>query len=228
MKERVCIFGGMFNPPHLGHIKLARAALNYFNFSRLVIVPSFIPPHKDVISGWGPYVRYFMAGVAFFCFTPEEMENKLKEMKLDHKVCKDFLCYYEENFPLLHDERIYISDYEILKGGKSYTIDTVRFFREKNPSWEIYLLIGMDEAYILDKWKDVEKLKDLVTFIVGERSGFNGDEIKAKYPFLRFFPFDKVEISSTLIRKCIEEKKDFSRYVPTVIRLFLECISYSS
>jgi nicotinate-nucleotide adenylyltransferase len=49
---RIGILGGMFNPPHVGHIELARAALQQLELARVLLVPSSIPPHKPVI--WDP------------------------------------------------------------------------------------------------------------------------------------------------------------------------------
>ncbi len=42
----------MFNPPHAGHLQLARAALDELGLTRVLLVPSSIPPHKPVI--WDP------------------------------------------------------------------------------------------------------------------------------------------------------------------------------
>jgi nicotinate-nucleotide adenylyltransferase len=42
----------MFNPPHVGHIELARAALRELELDRVLLVPASIPPHKPVI--WDP------------------------------------------------------------------------------------------------------------------------------------------------------------------------------
>jgi nicotinate-nucleotide adenylyltransferase len=42
----------MFNPPHIGHIELARAALGELELDRVLLVPASIPPHKPVI--WDP------------------------------------------------------------------------------------------------------------------------------------------------------------------------------
>lgn len=44
--ERIGIFGGTFNPPHLGHIQAAREALSALNLDRVLLVPTHISPHK--------------------------------------------------------------------------------------------------------------------------------------------------------------------------------------
>jgi len=44
------MFGGSFDPVHLGHLRLARAAIDQFNLSRLYVIPVFRPPHKSKIA----------------------------------------------------------------------------------------------------------------------------------------------------------------------------------
>lgn len=44
----ICIFPGTFNPIHQGHLKMAEFALNKFNFDKIIFVPSYIPPHKEI------------------------------------------------------------------------------------------------------------------------------------------------------------------------------------
>ena len=46
MTERIGIFGGTFDPPHLGHLILASEARAQLNLSRLLWVLTSIPPHK--------------------------------------------------------------------------------------------------------------------------------------------------------------------------------------
>lgn len=45
---RIGIFGGTFNPPHLGHLAAARAAVSQFSLDRLLLVPAGLPPHKKL------------------------------------------------------------------------------------------------------------------------------------------------------------------------------------
>lgn len=40
------IFGGTFNPPHLGHVRLAKEAAEKIGADKILIIPSCIPPHK--------------------------------------------------------------------------------------------------------------------------------------------------------------------------------------
>ena len=66
-----------------------------------------------------------------------------------------------------------VSDCEIKKGGKSYSIDTVRFFRKKYPkSTTLFFIIGADELNALKGWKDINELVNLVSFIAVNRPGY--------------------------------------------------------
>ena len=63
---RVGIYGGTFNPPHIGHVRSAKAAVRQLGLDILLVVPSGVPPHKslpeDTPSG---EARFHMACAAF-------------------------------------------------------------------------------------------------------------------------------------------------------------------
>ena len=48
---RIGIYGGTFNPPHLGHIAAARAVFDLLQLDRLLLIPAGIPPHKTLPAG---------------------------------------------------------------------------------------------------------------------------------------------------------------------------------
>jgi nicotinate-nucleotide adenylyltransferase len=57
---RVGILGGTFNPPHIGHLSVARAALEQLQLARVVLVPARTPPHKAIECEPGPEHRFEM------------------------------------------------------------------------------------------------------------------------------------------------------------------------
>jgi nicotinate-nucleotide adenylyltransferase len=59
------LFGGAFDPPHNGHVALARAALDHFQLKRLVIAPAGEPPLKDGPVGADAEMRLRLAAAAF-------------------------------------------------------------------------------------------------------------------------------------------------------------------
>lgn len=44
----ICIFPGTFNPIHQAHIKMAEFALEHYGFDRIIFIPSYLPPHKNL------------------------------------------------------------------------------------------------------------------------------------------------------------------------------------
>ena len=49
--ERIGIYGGTFNPPHVGHIQAAKQAVTALGLSRLILIPDRIAPHKQIPAG---------------------------------------------------------------------------------------------------------------------------------------------------------------------------------
>ena len=49
--ERIGIYGGTFNPPHIGHILAAQQAVTALNLDRVLLIPDRIAPHKEIPSG---------------------------------------------------------------------------------------------------------------------------------------------------------------------------------
>jgi nicotinate-nucleotide adenylyltransferase len=57
--ERIGILGGMFNPPHVGHLALARAAACELDLGRVLLTPVLVPPHKP--ARWDPGTEHRLA-----------------------------------------------------------------------------------------------------------------------------------------------------------------------
>ena len=59
----VGVLGGAFDPPHVGHVELARAGIEHFRLDRLLVRVVEDPGHKDVATA--PQIRLFLAELAF-------------------------------------------------------------------------------------------------------------------------------------------------------------------
>lgn len=70
------------------------------------------------------------------------------------------------------DRRLELSDYEMTKGGISFTIDTVRHLRTRFPADELFWVIGADQLPLLPKWKEINELVGLAEFVLMERPGY--------------------------------------------------------
>ena len=60
--QRVGVFGGLFDPPHIGHLIIAQAILDEFRLQRIIFVPAGKPPHKRAHSSYA--ARYHMTELA--------------------------------------------------------------------------------------------------------------------------------------------------------------------
>ena len=49
--ERIGIYGGTFNPPHVGHLQAAQAAVAALGLTKLLLIPDRIAPHKEIPTG---------------------------------------------------------------------------------------------------------------------------------------------------------------------------------
>ncbi len=64
MPQRICLFGGTFDPIHCAHLRIAEEAVRHFALDRVLFVPAGNPPHKDA-AGLTPYEdRFRMVEIA--------------------------------------------------------------------------------------------------------------------------------------------------------------------
>lgn len=69
------VFGGTFNPPHVGHMVLAVWAVEQLNLDRLLLVPNRLPPHKQIEDDPGPPERLRMCELASDCLNKVEASD---------------------------------------------------------------------------------------------------------------------------------------------------------
>ncbi|MEO0128794.1 MAG: nicotinate-nucleotide adenylyltransferase [candidate division WOR-3 bacterium] len=85
----VGIFGGLFDPPHIGHLIICEWVLEEFCLDRIIFIPAFNPPHK---LNYSPYKhRYKMTKIAIKGnkrFFISDIEKKIKGRSYTFKVIK--------------------------------------------------------------------------------------------------------------------------------------------
>jgi len=147
-KGNILIFGGSFDPPHLGHKAMLEHVLGTLYkrhpVSRVLIMPSNIQPLKGGEFSSASH-RLAMCGIQF------------NTDKIDKDLVKGL--------------ELIVSDHEIKKGGITYTIDTIRHLKGLYPEQKLYLLIGEDSFFDIEKWKEPAELLSLCNIIVLAREG---------------------------------------------------------
>ena len=113
------------------------------------------------------------------------------------------------------DHRFEISDFELGRGGISYTIDSARHFRALYPHDDLYWIVGGDQVPQLHLWKDIGDLVGLVEFIFLERPGYPSRDPRP-IPGLRLHRCDGhlLAISSTELRDRVRRGLSLDYFIP--------------
>lgn len=115
------------------------------------------------------------------------------------------------------DDHLKTCDIEFKLPRPSYTIDTLVHLKEKYPQHEFTIIMGSDSFQNIEKWKNASLLLREYPVLIYHREGFPVDssllteKVKVvKAPLL--------QISGTLIRKLIKERKSIRYLVPEIVR----------
>lgn len=120
-----------------------------------------------------------------------------------------------------------VSDYELNKKRTSYTYLTVKHLQRQYPDYKICLIMGQDNLEIIEKWREHIFLLENCSFAVALR----GDEaISPKIEVLRrdygaeiyLLPMKKQDVSSTEIRKRINNGENAEDLLPTAVSEYIK------
>jgi len=111
-----------------------------------------------------------------------------------------------------------VSDAEIKRDGRSYTIDTIKEFKKRYPQDELYFIIGSDLLKYLDEWKDLGEIISMVKFIVATRPGYSLSEIPS---YIKTVAIRAVDVSGFEIRERVKEGKSFRYLVPEEVYRYI-------
>ena len=127
-------------------------------------------------------------------------------------------------------ERVIVSDLEIRRGGKSYTVDTLRVMTA--PDRRLFLLCGTDMVLTFDKWHRFEEIFKLCypiyirrekDPIIDERIVSKIGEYYKKYGVMfRKVTADVIELSSTELREAVKNGEDISDRVPQTVAEYIK------
>ena len=144
--KAVGIFGGTFDPVHIGHLRTAVELREHLGLDELHLMPSARPPHREQ-PGVSAEHRLAMLCLAIGGETP----------------CDSFI-----TDGLLADDR------ELRRDGLSYTVETLAQLRgELGDDVAICLCIGMDSLVNLHTWQRWQELSDYAHIVVAARPGWH-------------------------------------------------------
>jgi len=206
-KRRIGLFGGTFNPIHLGHLRGAEEIWESFQLEEVIFIPSSIPPHKVT-------ERVI------------EAKHRLEMVRLATSKNRHFST----------------SDVELSRPGKSYSVDTIRFFRERSQEAPFFIL-GSDAFVEIETWKEFQNLFSLCDLIVMTRPGSQKNSSSSTLPGgltpsfrydsgekawihlsghrLYFKEISFLDISSTKVRELIEKGRSVRYLIPAEVEAYI-------
>lgn len=192
MKQRIGLMGGTFNPIHMAHLMIADRTKEAFGLDTVIFMPAKEPPHKKTI--------------------PVNHRYKMVELAIADNP--DFT----------------ISDLELRREGPSYSLDTVEeLLAMYGANAEIYFITGTDSIQDLPTWHKPMELLEKCHFVGTIRP--EGSEqveasLKALEPLSRvkihFLMVPQLAISSSYIRRCLQEGKSVKYILPQVVLDYIE------
>ena len=124
----IVIFGGSFDPVHLGHVKIA----------------------SRVAERYDATVYFVPAKISVWKHESVSIEDKLNMLKL----------------AIGDNPRLKIDEFELKrKEETTYSIETVRYFKNKYPNDNLYFLMGADQARSFHKWQEADELARLAKIL---------------------------------------------------------------
>ena len=145
--SRVGIYGGTFDPIHLGHLHVIAQLIEKNLVDQLLVIPAGQPLLRENAPIATPQQRRTMCQLAI------------------------------SDLPAHIAPKVQVNPIEILRMGPSYAIDTVEAVAQNYPDDTIVLIVGQDAAEKLDQWHRIDELRKMVEFLIIGRPGFVGEGV---------------------------------------------------
>ncbi len=100
---------------------------------------------------------------------------------------------------------------ELERPGPSYTVDTLRAIRAREPGVQLTLLLGADAAAELEAWREAAEITRLATVVVFARAGIS---LPPSPLIARTIQVPAIEISATEVRQRAREGRSLRYWVP--------------
>ncbi len=201
------MFGGTFNPIHLGHLRGAEEIWQALRLDEVIFIPSSVPPHKATEK-------------------VTEAKHRLEMVKLATSGNPHFSA----------------SDLELSRPGRSFSIDTIRYFRERYKD-VFFFILGGDAFQEIETWRDFQNLFSLCHFTVMVRPGSQENISPSPFPesVIPDFRYDTrerawvhrtghrvylkeirfLDISSTRVRELIAKGETVRYLIPAEVEAYI-------
>ena len=183
--QHIGLFGGTFDPPHLGHLVMANAAGAQFGLDQICWMPARRSPHKRGMH-------------------PSDARHRLGMTRAATEGNAAFR----------------VSDMEVRRSGPSFTVDTLRAFREDYPAARLFLLIGEDNWSQFHLWRQPEAIRSMADLVVYPRRG--GGTPPKPDTGVRVVDAPLIDVTASDIRQRVSQGRSIRYLVPDKVRTYIE------
>jgi nicotinate-nucleotide adenylyltransferase len=193
---RLGVLGGSFNPPHRGHLALARHALEELALDRVLLMPARRSPGKPAVEDPGARCRLEMCRLA--------LTDAAGDGATGLGVCT----------------------LELERRGPSYTVDTLRALHAEYPDTALTCILGADVARTLPAWREPRALLELAELAVALRAGSAAEQVLSDIAPLpagrvRFLEMPPLAISSSLVRERARRGESLQELVGPAVAAYI-------
>ena len=216
-RRRIGLYGGTFDPVHVGHLAVARTLVRLFALDELLFIPAHVAPHKrESVVSPGPQ-RYAMLALA----TLHEPRMCVSTVELDAPERP----YTVETLARLKEKLGRDAQLFFVMGADSWT--EIRTWRE----WERVLsltnhIVMARPGYELDSAHVPDEIRDRVVDLRGAREEMVARLIDNENAAPRLYVTDavQIDISATDVRRLVRVGHDdeWLRLVPPPVAEFIE------
>ena len=208
--KKIGLFGGTFNPIHLGHLRAAEEISDFFGLARVIFIPASVPPHKRKEGILSAHLRAEMVRLA----VSDNRRFAMSEVELDRpgkSYSVETLGHFRRQFE---------------PGSQLYFIVGLDAFREIHTWKEYASLFGLCHFVVMSR-PGFEKKFSREHLPVELADDFCYDTPKGGYAHKSgFFVYPAeitgLDISSTRIREYLQRGRSIKYLVPPAVEVFIE------
>jgi nicotinate-nucleotide adenylyltransferase len=188
---KVALLGGTFNPPHLAHLLCASEAADQLGLDRVILMPVFTPPHKEIADDPGPEVRLEL------CELAAAGDERLEVSRLE--VDRGGPSFTVDTLHELHARHPEHELIFIVGGDMAVSL----------PAWK-------DPRTVLElaKLAIAERSGALRRDVIERLTAEYGDDVTQR---LEFFDMPRIDISSSEIRRRVAAGRTIRYLVPRAV-----------
>lgn len=179
--ERIGIFGGAFDPPHIAHLIIAEEVLSSLSLSKIIFIPTYYPPHKTAVTSFEHRVKMLSLAIENNeKFIISDIEKKTKEK---YNIESSYSIYTIKEL-----KRVYPNKELYFIIGSDQYLEFENWYQPEKILKEIKICVLLRYGYEIAQRENKENLIFLPVSQLAIKSSEIRERIKNNKPFRYFLP----------------------------------------